>query len=349
MASRKLYPNGRQFPAGAARIGVCAMLATALLTFTLPISRTASAASLNVTGTWKESYHCLAGWCAGSDFPNTIVLSQKTGSSAVTGSDAGGATIKGTLSGHSLTITGTQPGYSSTLKVTISQDGKSWKGTGSDSRGTSGTTTATRALKLAVSSVSPNSGPASGTKSVTIHGSDFTGATGVSFVPQNGSPPMAAKAFSAVSDSVITATPPDAGGLTPPGPNGLPADVLVTSGGSTTTAGHQDVYTFLPPKVTGLNDTAGPVGGNTKLVITGSDFTGATEVRFKSASGTILATITVTPSSDTRITVNTPDLTAKLPKGANEIGTDIQVANRAWVSKQVAADQFTFSSLGVSS
>ena len=77
-----------------------------------------------------------------------------------------------------------------------------------------------------VSSVSPNQGSPAGGQPVTITGTGFTGATGVSF----GS--TAATSFTVNSNNSITA-------VAPPGAGGSKVDVTVTgpSGTSTTSSG----------------------------------------------------------------------------------------------------------------
>ncbi|HEV2998542.1 MAG TPA: hypothetical protein VGX16_05500, partial [Solirubrobacteraceae bacterium] len=103
----------------------------------------ASTGALNVSGTWQSNYHCEKGWCAGSDFPDTIKLTQAEGSSTVTGTDQIGSEVVGTLKGNTLELkSACCGGYTATFSLTISADGQSWSGPGSDSNGTSGTDTA---------------------------------------------------------------------------------------------------------------------------------------------------------------------------------------------------------------
>lgn len=100
----------------------------------------ASAEELNVSGTWESIYHCEVGWCAGTNFPASGVLSQAPGSTHVSSPpDA-----EGTLNGNVLTLEGGSSGYHFVEHVTISPDGKTWSGPLSDNNGTSGTDTAIR-------------------------------------------------------------------------------------------------------------------------------------------------------------------------------------------------------------
>jgi hypothetical protein len=101
-----------------------------------------AAASLNVTGVWHSTYDCQVG-CAGSSFPDAITLKQASGSTTVTGTDQSAATLAGTLSGNTLTLTLTEGSYTADFTVTVSAGGNTWSGPLKDSNGTSGTDTAT--------------------------------------------------------------------------------------------------------------------------------------------------------------------------------------------------------------
>lgn len=113
-------------------------------------------------------------------------------------------------------------------------------------------------LAPTVTSFTPTSG-ANGT-TITITGTNFTGATAVSFGG------TAAASFTVISSTQINAVV--AAGAT--------GSVSVTTpGGTGTLAG----FTFLPPPtVTSFTPTSGPTG--TVVTITGTNFTGATLVRF---------------------------------------------------------------------
>jgi hypothetical protein len=90
----------------------------------------------------------------------------------------------------------------------------------------------------AVTSLSPTSGPASGGTSVTITGTDFTGASAVKFGG------TAAASFAVNSDTQITATSPAGSGT---------VDVTVTTIGGTSATSASDEFTFVPaPTVTAI-------------------------------------------------------------------------------------------------
>jgi len=110
-------------------------------------------------------------------------------------------------------------------------------------------------------------GPQTGGTSVTIDGSDFTGATQVYF----GSTP--ATAYTVNSDFSITATSPAE----------LPGviDVAVVTSAGTSALSCADEYSYLAtPIVSSISPAVGPLSGATAVTITGSDLANATQVYF---------------------------------------------------------------------
>lgn len=182
--------------------------------------------------------------------------------------------------------------------------------------GTSANTTADNFTyqDLAVTSISPTSGPIAGGTVVTITGTGFTGATSVTF---GGTPAV----FTFVNATTITATSPAHAAGT--------VDVLVTTPAGTSANTTADNFTYTSgPTVTSITPKAGPVGGGTVVTITGSGFTGATSVTF----GGTAATPTV--ANDTTITVTSP---------AHAAGTvDVRVVTPAGTSPNTAADDFVY-------
>ena len=168
-----------------------------------------------------------------------------------------------------------------------------------------------------VTLVAPNSGPVAGGTSVTITGTNFTGATAVKF--------GAATATFAVNNAAhITATSPPGSGI---------VDVTVTtSGGSSATRmADQFTYTGPPPPaptVTVVAPNSGPAAGGTSVIITGTNLTAATAVKF----GTLGAT-TYAVNSATQITATSP-----LGSGV----VDVTVTTAGGVSATSAADKFTY-------
>lgn len=169
-----------------------------------------------------------------------------------------------------------------------------------------------------VTGLFPAGGPVGGTTVVTVTGTGFTGATGVTFGGTAGT------GLTVNDDNTITVTAPAHAAGT--------VDVIVTTGGgpSANTSADNYVYGAVPPTVTAVSPTTGPITGGTTLTITGTGFTGATEVTIGGTAGT-----SVTVVSDTSLTVITP---------AHAAGTvDVIVKAPFGFSANTAADNFTFS------
>jgi Metallo-peptidase family M12/Secretion system C-terminal sorting domain/IPT/TIG domain len=130
-----------------------------------------------------------------------------------------------------------------------------------------------------ITSFTPTSGPV-GT-SVVITGTNFTGATAVSF--NN----VAATTFTVNSATQITATVPT-GATT--------GAVRVTAPGGTATSA---TNFSVSPTITSFTPASGPIG--TVVTITGTNFTGATVVSFNSVNATVF-----TVNSATQITATVP-------------------------------------------
>jgi uncharacterized protein (TIGR03437 family) len=86
--------------------------------------------------------------------------------------------------------------------------------------------------KPIVSGLSPSAGSASGGDAVTITGAYFSGATKVTF---GGKP----ASFTVMSDTTIVA-------VSPSGSSGNTVDILVTTGGGTSSVNVSDRYTYTP-------------------------------------------------------------------------------------------------------
>ncbi|MEA2453530.1 MAG: hypothetical protein QOG04_2240 [Actinomycetota bacterium] len=134
-----------------------------------------------------------------------------------------------------------------------------------------------------VTSFSPTSGPV-GTN-VVITGTNFTGANRVEF---NGTDAT----FTVNSATQITAA-------VPTGATDGPIAVTVPGGGTGTSSTNFDVTPAVTPTVSSFSPTSGPIGQS--VVITGTNFNGATSVRF---NGTAATTYTV--NSNTQITATVP-------------------------------------------
>jgi len=139
-----------------------------------------------------------------------------------------------------------------------------------------------------VTSISPSSGPTAGSTSVTITGTNFTGATAVKFGATS------ATGFTVDSATQITATSPAGAAGT--------VDVTVTNTNGTSTTGASDRYTFVAPPVANAVSTTvahGSTSNPVTLNITGGAPTGVA-IATQATHGTATASgtsITYTPSA----------------------------------------------------
>jgi len=166
-----------------------------------------------------------------------------------------------------------------------------------------------------VTGIAPTSGPTGGGTTITITGTNFTGATSVSV---GGNP---ATFVQVVSATTITAhTPPGAAGI---------ADVVVTTPAGNSATSSADHFAYKAgPTVTAVLPTSGAAAGGDTVTITGTGFTGATAVAFGATAAT-----SFTVNSDTSIT-------AKDPAGTGTV--DITVTTPFGTSAKSSADQFTY-------
>lgn len=170
-----------------------------------------------------------------------------------------------------------------------------------------------------VSNVNPTSGATAGGTSVSITGTNFSGATAVKF----GS--TSATSFTVKTATTITAvSPAEAAGT---------VDVTVTTSGGTSAISSKDHFKFLPT-VTGLSPNTGSKAGGTRVTVSGTGFApGSTATVFK--FGTTKGT-SVNCTSTTECTVVAP---------AHAVGkVDVKATvNKASSAKNAPADQFTYS------
>jgi IPT/TIG domain len=168
----------------------------------------------------------------------------------------------------------------------------------------------------AVTSLSPNSGPAAGGTSVVITGTGFTGATAVDFGT------TAATTFHVDSDTQITAT-------SPAHPAGA-VDVTVTVQGTSATS-TADLFTYVAPTpvVTSISPTSGPTAGGTSVTITGTGLLFATSVKF----GTVSAA-SITSNTDTQIVAVSP--------AEAQSTVDVTVTTAGGTSATSSADRYSF-------
>jgi hypothetical protein len=171
-----------------------------------------------------------------------------------------------------------------------------------------------------VQDIAPKNGPTAGNTAVTISGIGFTGATDVKF----GAIPAAG--LNIVSDTEIAATSP--------GQAASVVDVTVTAGGVTSQMTPRDQFTYMdPPAVTGVVPPNGPSAGGTSVTISGSNFTGATDVKFGPVAAAGFNVV-----SDTQIAATTAPFTLSLVDTA----VDVTVTVGGVVSAMTTNDQFTY-------
>ena len=107
---------------------------------------------------------------------------------------------------------------------------------------------------------------------MTITGTNLTGASEVKFGAN------AATGVKAESATQVTATSPAGSGT---------VDVTVSTPGGTSATSAADEYTYIPaPTVTKVEPTSGPAAGGTTVTITGTNLTGASEVKFGANAAT---------------------------------------------------------------
>jgi large repetitive protein len=169
-----------------------------------------------------------------------------------------------------------------------------------------------------VTGVNPNNGFIGGGASVTITGSGFTGATAVSFGANS------AATFTVNSDTQITAT-------SPAGSQGVVDVTVTTPVGGTSAFSAADHFTYIGvPTVTGLNPTTGPEAGSISVIITGTNLSGASSVKFGTTNA---ASFTVNSATQ---------ITATLPAGTPGL-VDVTVTTPVGgISAISSADQFTY-------
>ncbi|AVT35937.1 IPT/TIG domain-containing protein [Plantactinospora sp. BB1] len=159
-----------------------------------------------------------------------------------------------------------------------------------------------------VTGLDPTSGPTTGGTTVTITGTGFTGATGVTFdgVPGTGF------TVNPAGTTITVVTPPNAAG---------PAEVALTFPAGTADAG---TFDYVGPTITSVSPPTGPSTGGTRVTVTGTGLGGATGVNFGGNPGTDL----VVDPSGTSLTVTAPpgtpgtvDVTVLLP-GEDAVAED---------------------------
>jgi hypothetical protein len=177
---------------------------------------------------------------------------------------------------------------------------------------------------LAVTGISPTSGPAGTT--VTITGTGFVNVTEVRFGTTD------ATSYSVVSSTEITAVAPAFALVAPHIPATENITVVTSNGTSATSA--VDVFSYAAPPapaVSAISPTSGTAAGGTAVTITGSGFLPGSTVQFGANAAT-----NVTFVSSTQLTATSPAGSA----GA----VDVTVTDTNGTSISNPSDQFTYAS-----
>lgn len=170
-----------------------------------------------------------------------------------------------------------------------------------------------------ITALSPTNGLVTGGQTVTITGTNFTDATKVKFGTTLGT------SLVVVSPTTITVTSPAHAAGT------VAIRVTTSEGISASVPADRYKYVPPPPAITSITPTSGPTAGGQTVTIIGTNFAGATKVKFGP-----LAAASFTVISSTEITTVTP---------AHAAGTiSIRVSTAGGPSPLVTADRYMFSS-----
>jgi hypothetical protein len=172
-----------------------------------------------------------------------------------------------------------------------------------------------------VTKLKPTSGAVGGGTTVTVSGTNLTGATSVKFGSTNAAS-FSVQTIKGVT-SISAVSPAESAGT---------VDVTVTTTGGTSALSTKDRFKFLPT-VTGVSPNSGSTAGGTSVTITGTGFAlGASATVFK--FGTTKAK-PVNCTSSTTCTATAP---------AHAVGTvDVKATvNKTSSAKNAPADQFTY-------
>ena len=212
----------------------------------------------------------------------TSVTITGTNFSGVTGVTFGGAAVSSFTVNSSTSITCTTPtGSAGAASIVVTTSG------GGPSAAASLFTYVPPPPTVA--SISPASGPTAGSTPVTITGTYFAGATGVSI---GGTAATSVIVGGGTGGTQITCT-------TPAGIAGT-ASVLVTTAGGTNAANSLYRYAAVPT-VTSISVSRGSTSGGNVVILTGTNFTGASGVTIGGTGASL-----VSVDSDTQITCTTP-------------------------------------------
>ncbi|MFI5287472.1 MAG: IPT/TIG domain-containing protein, partial [Candidatus Dormibacteria bacterium] len=147
--------------------------------------------------------------------------------------------------------------------------------------------------------LNPSSGSTSGGNNVILTGTNFTGATDVNFGSSDLTPCPPTPCFTFNNDTQITVDAIPAHGA-----GGVNVNVVTPNG---TTGSLTYTYVTPPPTLTNLSPPSGSTAGGNSVTLTGTNFTGATDVNVGTHDLTACPSAPCfTFNSDTQITVTMP-------------------------------------------
>ena len=293
-------------PVSATSVTATAPAGTGTVDVTVTTPNGTSAISVNDQYTYADaptvtSLSPAAGKTSGG---NTVTINgtNLTGATAV---KFGTTSATGLMAVSSTQITATAPAGTGTVHVTVT--------TPNGTSTTSASDQYTYTDLPAVTGVAPNSGPAGGGTSVTITGTNLTGASAVKFGVNS------ATGVNVVSSTQITATAPAGTGT---------VHVTVTTINGTSTTSASDQYTYVAaPTVASISPSQGPAAGGTLVTITGTNLTGATAVAFGTTSATNVAVVDathVTATIPAGVATGSPvDVRVTTPGGTSAAGNQL--------------------------
>lgn len=213
-----------------------------------------------------------------------------------------------------------------TVKLTVKTSTVPHIGSGFTAKPVELTVTAPSTATPTVTALNPNHGPTTAGNQVEITGTELTGTTKVEF----GTTEVTSFAENTATKIKLDA-PPHAAEI---------VHVTVTTAGGTSATSANDEYTYetpasTAPTVIAVSPHQGSIAGSTAVTITGTDLTGAEEVKFGTTAVTCDGTVAhCKVESATEIKATTPahaagivDVTVKTPNGTSTVG---------------AGDEFTF-------
>jgi len=173
-----------------------------------------------------------------------------------------------------------------------------------------------------ITNISPAAGPLAGLAGVVITGTNFTGATSVTFGGTSA-------VFTVNSNTQITVTAPVRATA------GQVEVVVTTPAGSNVTTGTANDFTYTTgPTVTSITPNTGPAAGATIVTITGTNFT---------ASGLVVRFGTVTATANF---ISSTTVVAVAPAQSAGV-VDVTVQTPGGTSPNTAADDFTYTGVSV--